>query len=109
MPCGDRLHCLLPESTPKSTIHTCRRCGLYLHGICGHEDPAGDTEVQRICTRCHDVVCGTRKAQTEPDDAPGAKRKDGSEKLVDFTSMEVDTSAAGPPGGSATQLKPTNP
>lgn len=37
----------------KCQEHTCAQSG-YLHGICGVEDPSGDSELKRICTECPD-------------------------------------------------------
>lgn len=52
MPCAAGLLCKLKHLTPGPpgfTIHKCRCCGGYLHGICGVQDPLGSTEMNRIC------------------------------------------------------------
>ena len=44
--------CKLPGKTPgppSCTIHKCRKCRGYLHGICGEKDAIEDDDCKRVC------------------------------------------------------------
>lgn len=52
MPCAAGQHCKAPEQTPGPphyTQHKCRKCGKYVHGMCGVQDPESSNECHRIC------------------------------------------------------------
>lgn len=53
MPCVAGVHCKIPSHTPgppSYTIHMCRKCDGYLHGICGETDPdGGNNDCKRVC------------------------------------------------------------
>lgn len=53
MPCVAGDLCKIPSHTPgppSYTIHKCRKCDGYLHGICGENDSdGGDNDCTRVC------------------------------------------------------------
>ena len=52
MPCAAGTFCKMPSNTPGSsfyTIYNCRKCGGYLHGICGEKDLELDDDCKRVC------------------------------------------------------------
>ena len=51
MPSAAGVCCKLPGQTPGPpfyTIHKCRICRGYLHGICGEKDPIEDDDGKRV-------------------------------------------------------------
>ncbi|CAM9811239.1 unnamed protein product [Pylaiella littoralis] len=72
MPCavGPRCEMDLDHTPcpPNFTIHKCRVCGGYLHGICGLVDPLGDNEMHRVC---HGCVNSNKRSESSAGSAAG--------------------------------------
>ena len=73
MPCAAGSQCAaVPDHTPgppNFTIHKCRVCGGYLHGLCGLQDPLDDNEMKRVC---HGCVDSNKRNESSAGSAAGA-------------------------------------
>ena len=108
----------IPDHTPGPplfTIHKCRVCGSYLHGLCGLPDPLGDNEMQRVCHGC--VNLNNRK-ESSADHAAGAtsskrlrpeRQETGKEKQAGALDSlkRVGNTAARKARGADTSKRPT--
>ena len=52
IPCAVGNFCKMPSNTPGPSFYTirkCRKCGGYLHGICGEKGPELNDDCKRVC------------------------------------------------------------
>ena len=119
MPCAAGSLCAaIPDHTPGPslfTIHKCRVCGSYIHGLCGLPDPLGDNEMQRVC---HGYANSNYRKESSADPAAGAasskrlrpeRRETGKEKQAGALNSwkRVGNTAARKARGADTRKRPT--
>ena len=81
---------------PSYTIHKCRKCRGYLHGICGEKDPIEDDDCKRVCER-HCSPESQRRAEAGSKDVRSAD--DNSQKS--YAPGASGDATGGKPGASS--------